>query len=194
MGATGLERLLTASRRVKALVDPDQSPTRSPLEDFFLAFCTKYGLPVPRLNVSLFGHEVDALFEEERLIVEIDSWRFHKDHQSFEADRERDATAIEYGFGTFRVTQTRLTRNPEREAKRLKRPWRAAAGKTVLHRSATFIGHHPGTYAPAAAVRLHRRRWDSDHAVRAARSSPRSSAPAPPAAAVVPSASSSASP
>jgi hypothetical protein len=121
MGATELERLLTASRRVKALVDPDQSPTRSPLEDFFLAFCTKYGLPVPRLNVSLFGHEVDALFEEERLIVEIDGWRFHKDHQSFEADRERDATAIEYGFGTFRVTQTRLTRNPEREAKRLKR-------------------------------------------------------------------------
>ena len=81
----------------------------------------QYRLPVPRLNVTLFGHEVDALFEEERLIVEIDGWRFHKDHQSFQSDRERDATAIEYGFGTFRVTQTRLTRDPAWEAQRLKR-------------------------------------------------------------------------
>lgn len=120
MGAAELQRLLTASRRVKALVDPDQSPTRSPLEDLFLAFCAKYGLPVPRLNVTLFGHEVDALFEEERLIVEIDGWRYHKDHQSFEADRERDAMGIAHGFATYRVTHRRLTREPDREATCLK--------------------------------------------------------------------------
>ena len=121
LGATELRRLLTASRRVKALVDPDDHPTRSPAEDLFLAFCRRYGLPVPRLNVTLFGHEVDALFEDEKLIVEIDGWRFHRDQQSFEADRDRDATAIEHGFASYRITQTRLTRNPEPEAKRLTR-------------------------------------------------------------------------
>ena len=116
-----LQRLVTSSTRVKALADPDQAPTRSPPEDAFPAFCRKYGLPVPRLNVTMFGHEVDALFEEEKLIVEIDGWRFHKDHDSFEADRERDATAIEHGFATYRVTWARLSRDPDREANRLQR-------------------------------------------------------------------------
>jgi hypothetical protein len=119
--ATELGRLLTASPRVKALTDPDQSPTRSPPEDLFLAFCTKYGLPTPRLNVPMFGHEVDALFEEEKLIVEIDGWKYHRDHGSFEADRERDATAIEHGFATYRATWARLTGDPDREARRLQR-------------------------------------------------------------------------
>jgi hypothetical protein len=121
LGATELQRLLAASRRIKALVDPDQSPTRSLPEDYFPAFCRTYGLPQPKLNIMLFGKEVDALFEAEKLIVEIDGWRYHKDHGSFEADRERDATAIEHGFATYRVTHTRLTRDPDREAKRLHR-------------------------------------------------------------------------
>ena len=38
-------------------------------------------------------HEVDALFEAEKVIVEIDHWGTHKTFKSFESDRERDAVA-----------------------------------------------------------------------------------------------------
>ncbi|MFL5861948.1 MAG: DUF559 domain-containing protein [Solirubrobacteraceae bacterium] len=114
-----LRRLVEASQRVKALLDPDQAPTRSEFEDRFLAFTAEYGLPQPQLNVTLFGREVDALFAEEKVIVELDGWRFHQDHSSFESDRERDATAAEHGYLTIRITWARLRDDPAREAARL---------------------------------------------------------------------------
>jgi hypothetical protein len=51
--------------------------TRSDLEDLFLAICRRHGLPQPIVNHPLRGKEVDFLFAEQRLIVEIDSWRYH---------------------------------------------------------------------------------------------------------------------
>jgi hypothetical protein len=119
--ATELERLLEASRRVRRLIDPEQNPTRSDGEDAFLAFCTKYGLPLPKTNVKLFGHERDAVFEAEKVIVEVDGWEFHKDRHSFESDRERDAVAAEHGYLTVRLTGRRLAARPAPEAARLHR-------------------------------------------------------------------------
>jgi very-short-patch-repair endonuclease len=58
------------------------------------------------------------LFPDEKVIVELDSWQFHKDRQSFEADRERDRIAAEHGYVTVRLTWDRLTAI---EAKRLHR-------------------------------------------------------------------------
>jgi very-short-patch-repair endonuclease len=118
---TELERLLARSRRISDLVDPKENPTRSELEDRFTVFCREYGLPRPTRNVRLFGHEVDALFAAEKLIVETDGWRFHRERSSFESDRERDAVAAEHGHLTIRVTDARLTNTPGREAARLRR-------------------------------------------------------------------------
>lgn len=119
--ATELRRLLAASHRIKDLIDPHQAPTRSRMEDDFLAFTRKHGLPCPRLNVKLFGHEVDALFEREKLIVELDSWTHHKERRDFENDRERDARAAEHGYQTVRVTWERLHDDATEEAARLHR-------------------------------------------------------------------------
>ena len=114
-----LERLLDASDRVKALIDPEEPPTRSLKEDEFLAFCRRYGLPRPTTNTRLHGHEVDALFEAEKVVVEIDGWRYHSSHKSFESDRDRDADLAQYGYLTVRVTSARLDNQPAREAERL---------------------------------------------------------------------------
>ena len=112
----------TASRRVKALVDPDQSPTRSPPEDFFLAFCTKYGLPVsPGSTSPCSATRSTPSSKRSGSSSRSTAGGSTRTISSFESDRERDATAIEYGFATFRVTQTRLTRDPAREAERLQR-------------------------------------------------------------------------
>jgi very-short-patch-repair endonuclease len=118
--AAELGRLLEASTRTRSLIDPTQNPTRSDAEDRFLTFCRAHGLPEPKVNVMLFGHERDAVFEAEKVIVEIDSWQHHKGHESFESDRKRDAVAAEHGFLTVRLTWTRLTED-EDEADSLRR-------------------------------------------------------------------------
>jgi hypothetical protein len=77
-----------------AVEDAPENPTRSGLEDAFRAFVKRFGLPTPRINSRLNGCEVDAVFEAERLIVELDGWEYHNDHAAFDADRERDADAL----------------------------------------------------------------------------------------------------
>ena len=119
---TELERLLARSHRLKNLIDPDENPSRSDLEDRFTVFCREYALPRPIRNAKPFGYEgFDALFPDEKVIVETDGWKFHRGRASFESDRERDAVAAEHGFLTIRVTDTRLDNTPAREAARLHR-------------------------------------------------------------------------
>lgn len=113
-----LEPLLARVPRLRQLIDPDQAPTRSQLEDAFVRFIRAYDLPMPELNVMLLGYEVDALYREQRLIVELDGWHFHNDRRTFESDRERDGHFREHGYDTHRLTERRLT---QREAARLNR-------------------------------------------------------------------------
>jgi hypothetical protein len=96
-----------------------ERPTRSQLEDDFPAFCRRYGLPEPIMDTMVCGYEVDALFAEEKVIVELDGWPFHSSRTSFEDDRDRDADAAAGGFLTVRITAERFEEDPDREAKRL---------------------------------------------------------------------------
>jgi hypothetical protein len=105
--------------RLLPFVQAPPGPTRSDLEDGFVAFARRFGLPAPELNTYVKGFLVDALFAAERLIVELDSYEYHQDRQSFESDRERDAVTLSAGYATVRVTWWRLTGTPEREAARL---------------------------------------------------------------------------
>jgi len=110
-GARRLAPFVTTTRR---------GLTRSELEDRFLAFCRRYGLPEPLTNVRIGGYVADAYFPEQRLIVEIDSFEFHGDRQAFERDRNRDADTLLLGIATVRVTDERMTADPETEAARLR--------------------------------------------------------------------------
>lgn len=94
-------------------------PTNSPLEDDFLEFAQRHGLPRPVTNTHLLGHEIDVLYPRERVIVEIDSHGFHSDRDSFERDRRRDVVMLAAGFVTVRITDVRMKHEPEEEAGRL---------------------------------------------------------------------------
>jgi very-short-patch-repair endonuclease len=107
------------ARRIAPFVHPPSGPTRSEFEDAFLAFCRDHGLPQPRTNVRIAGHLVDAVFDAERVIVELDGYDFHKDRQTFESDRDRDADTLMAGHVTVRITWERMTGRPRREARRL---------------------------------------------------------------------------
>jgi very-short-patch-repair endonuclease len=58
------------------------------------------------------GKEVDFLFADRRLIVEADSWRYHKTRRSFESDRARDVMTAQAGYRTVRFTDGQLANDP----------------------------------------------------------------------------------
>jgi hypothetical protein len=109
----------SGTKRLLPLVDANRPRTNSPLEDDFIAFATRYGLPTPVTNTYLLGYEIDVLYPRERVIVEVDSWEFHRLRSSFESDRRRDAVMLAAGYVTVRITDDRMKQHPEEEARRL---------------------------------------------------------------------------
>jgi very-short-patch-repair endonuclease len=89
-----------------------EQPTRSDLEVLFRQICHDHGLPQPRVNQRVAGKEVDFLFTDHRLIVEADSWRYHKTRRSFESDRARDVVTAQAGCRTVRFTDGQLANDP----------------------------------------------------------------------------------
>jgi very-short-patch-repair endonuclease len=112
---------LTGVARLRRFVATAYTPTRSEFEDAFLRFAARHGLPTPEVNQRVAGHEVDALFRKQRLIVELDGYEFHKGRGAFESDRDRDADTLEADHATVRITWERMTETPAREAGRLRR-------------------------------------------------------------------------
>lgn len=107
------------------LSEPSPGPTRSELEDLFLALCRGAGLPRPQLNVHLDVGldrlvEVDALFAGAGVIVELDGAATHDTTTAFHADRRRDTAAAAAGFRTLRYTWERVTREPDAVAAELR--------------------------------------------------------------------------
>lgn len=90
--------------------------TRSELERLFLDFCRDYHVALPRTNVLVHGYEVDAYWPDQRLVVELDSFEFHKSRAAFERDRERDMELRLAGEEVVRVTDRRIRRDPVRLA------------------------------------------------------------------------------
>jgi very-short-patch-repair endonuclease/predicted transcriptional regulator of viral defense system len=88
--------------------------TRSEAERLALDLIRKAGLPAPEVNSPLHGYEVDLLWRDARLVVEIDGYAFHSSRRSFENDRRRDQHLAALGYRVIRVTWRQLTE--EREA------------------------------------------------------------------------------
>jgi len=69
-------------------------------------------LPRSSLNTLVAGYEVDMLWSEQRLIVELDGYEYHRSRKAFERDRKRDAALLAAGLHTLRVTARRLDDEP----------------------------------------------------------------------------------
>jgi very-short-patch-repair endonuclease len=70
------------------------------------------GLPHPDLNANLGQYQPDMVWWKQRVIVEVDSWRWHGSRRSFEADRKRDATLIAQGWTILRFTARQIENEP----------------------------------------------------------------------------------
>ncbi len=104
--------------------DAPMGITRNEFEEAFLALVDACGLPRPRMNapLALRGRfiEVDALWQHERLAVELDSRGVHGTKKHFETDRQRDRILVAEGYRTMRVTWWQLRDEPEESAADLK--------------------------------------------------------------------------
>lgn len=89
-------------------------PTRSELEDRFLALCRRHDLPSPQVNARLGRYLVDFLWPERRLIVETDGYRYHRGALAFEEDRQRDVELRLQGYEVVRLTYRQVTETPDR--------------------------------------------------------------------------------
>jgi very-short-patch-repair endonuclease len=88
--------------------------TKSELERRFAVFLRDYGLPWPVFNTLVDGIEVDVLWPDRRLIVELDSYEYHgRARKPFEDDRDRDIRLQLAGYTVIRVTSRKLDRQGE---------------------------------------------------------------------------------
>jgi predicted transcriptional regulator of viral defense system len=90
---------------------PELALTASPLEDEFLFLCESAGFPLPGVNRWVGGYKVDALWREQRLIVELDGRSAHGSESRTLIDRERDVRLRSLGFEVRRYTWHQVTQN-----------------------------------------------------------------------------------
>ena len=66
--------------------DDDRFPefTRSEAERRLKALCKAARLPLPRTNARVAGWEVDAYWPAQRLIVEVDGYRYHRTRRRYD--------------------------------------------------------------------------------------------------------------
>ena len=83
----------------------------------FDPFLGRHNLPRPRFNhwivVGGKRFQVDCLWPDQCLIVELDGWQGHKTRTAFREDRARDRRLRVAGYGVIRLTWNQLSDEPE---------------------------------------------------------------------------------
>jgi hypothetical protein len=103
---------VTAIKEILAAKDAGTNLTRSELEDRFLSFLQKAGLPKPEVNAHLFvaGRwiECDCVWRDAGVIAELDGRGAHGTDEAFERDRSRDRMLSARGWRLVRITWRQL--------------------------------------------------------------------------------------
>lgn len=119
-----------AIREVLCLHREGSNPTRSDAEAMFLTFLADHRIPIPLRNVKIAAYEADAVWFQERVIVELDGREFHDGELPFEADRRRGVAHRAAGYEVIRVSYRLLVDEPEDVAAAIRSALRATAALT----------------------------------------------------------------
>lgn len=115
-GARALAALLAADEMAFAI--------ESRAEARCLRLMIKHRLKPDASQVWIGRHRVDFLYERERLVVEVDSYRHHAGRRPFDADRRRTSELMARGYVVFPITWTDLTTRPAETMHRLRQALR----------------------------------------------------------------------
>lgn len=86
--------------------------TRSRAERRFRRLLKEAQLPQPAVNARVVGLRVDFLWEAEKVVLEVDGWKFHGHRRAFENDRKRGWTLSDAGYHVIRITWRHFTEEP----------------------------------------------------------------------------------
>ena len=107
------------SRLLRELVEhlsPGYVPPASELESRFLQLLRRAGLPEPDRQLDAGGEawvgRVDFAYPGVRLLIELDSRRWHGSAQALESDRTRDNRLVLAGWRVIRITWRQLHDDP----------------------------------------------------------------------------------
>ena len=92
---------------------PQLARTRSEFERAFLPVCEAAGLPLPDVNKHVAGIRVDAVWWEQRVVVELDGGPGHLSRARMVRDRRNDLKLRAAGFVVLRYTWDQLMTEPE---------------------------------------------------------------------------------
>ncbi len=107
-GRPGSERLARALANHR----PELAYTRSEFERRFVELCESGGLPIPEFNVKVLGLTVDALWREQRVVIELDGKQGHGTPAQIARDHERDLRLRAMGFTVLRYAWGQIRRRP----------------------------------------------------------------------------------
>ena len=83
---------------------------RSHLERLVHHLCEQHRLPAPQVNVVIEGSVRDFAWPRQRLVVEADSYAWHRSPAALNTDRERDVALTLAGWRVLRFTHAQVTR------------------------------------------------------------------------------------
>lgn len=84
--------------------------TRSRLEEIMYELCDDHGLPRPLVNTVIEGRVRDFCWSHARLVVEADSYTWHRSPSALNDDRERDVPLVPAGWRVLRFTWEHVTK------------------------------------------------------------------------------------
>ena len=87
--------------------------TRSDLEIRFLELCDAHDLPRPHANAIVDGEEVDFHWPGTNVIVEADSWEFHRLPAERERDHAKRLKLTVAGYRVVGITHDQMQQTPE---------------------------------------------------------------------------------
>jgi very-short-patch-repair endonuclease len=102
--------------RLESLTTDTNGFTRSQAERALAKLVRRAALPPPILNARIHGYEVDALWPDHKLVVEVDGYATHHSRESFERDRRKAADLQRRGLTVIRLSWRQLTSEPEATA------------------------------------------------------------------------------
>lgn len=100
------------TRAFRQAIRTEPKLTRSEAERRLLELIRDSRLPEPETNARIHGHEVDFLWREQDLVVEVDGYAFHSSRAAFERDRRRDVELHTLGIDVIRVTWAQIVDEP----------------------------------------------------------------------------------
>jgi very-short-patch-repair endonuclease len=111
-----------AARRLLQAADDG---ARSEAERLMTRLLRGAGITGWKTNQSLAGYQVDVLFREAKVAIEVDGFAFHSDAEVFQRDRTKQNAIALAGYQILRFTWLDLVEHPQRVLSEVNRAVRA---------------------------------------------------------------------